>query len=820
MADKTVDFKIRTDASGSIKAIQGVHTAFNNLEKRTQSLSANCTTHFARIGTAIAGSLAVRELIDFGKRSIDAADSFNKLSQRLGVSVEDISAYTYAAKLADVTQEGLATGVKKLSKNMFDAAAGTGEAKDAFAAMGLSVKDATGGLKTTSQMLEEVAEKFSQYEDSAAKTALAQKIFGKSGADLIPFLNQGKQGLAEATKEGKAFGVVIGKEAAEAAERFNDNITRLKEAAGGFANKVMADLLPAIERYSNELVTNAKNQESMEQAAKNAASTIVSVGEKVRGLLDIYSMVPPELVEAAGYGIIGRILFGGWGPAKIIAATAIINDLASKGLGYGGGDFAKKYQGATRSFQNVFDALTGKRDWRTGALRPDLLPGAYEPGPYGYSMTTTTKTSAPTLPDKNAADNIKEITTAQLNWKQAIEALNPVLDQEEKAIQQLSQQAEDLKQKWGDQSWIEEGRRKGEEYIKTAQAMKRAEEEISDAIKLSEEAARIREDNLKRSLDLGMRLLDVDTRRIDMNLQYDKSTLGHQARYGQASQLDYARQSFDLDVRRLENMRQQLTAQIQLKSEMSSEQAPAEGILELLLERKLVEEEINRLLGLRSTILKEHEGTTGEGFATGWNKYFDDMGSEFQRGVSYAKDTASAMHNAFEEFFFDPVNYSWDNLWKSMQRVASRAMSDIAMNAIHTLGSAGMNWLFGAGGGQNYALGNTVDLFSFHKGGIVGEVPRLHKGLMPGEYPAILQRGEGVFTPGQMKALGRVDVTVNVINNAGAEVAVNKTQNASGGIDLEVLIDNAVASKLSTFGSASNKAIRQNYDTSQRLTRR
>jgi hypothetical protein len=201
MADKQIDFKITTDLS-----------------------------------LAFTSAFTGREIVESAKRSLDAAEGFNKLSQSTGTTVEEISGFTYAAKLADVSQEALGMGLKNLSRGMMDAAAGTGDAKDAFDAMGLSVTDASGGLKTTGDMLIEVSEKFAGYEDSAGKTALAMKIFGRSGADLIPLLNQGKAGLAEAAKEGRAFGVVIGKEAAEAAERFNDNLKRLKDGAlSGFA---------------------------------------------------------------------------------------------------------------------------------------------------------------------------------------------------------------------------------------------------------------------------------------------------------------------------------------------------------------------------------------------------------------------------------------------------------------------------------------------------------------------------------------------------------------------------------------------------------
>lgn len=416
-----------------------------------------------------------------------------------------------------------------------------------------------------------------------------------------------------------------------------------------------------------------------------------------------------------------------------------------------------------------------------------------------------------------AAKELNDLANAQMNWKQAIESMNPALLEEDKALLRLNQQVEDLQRKWGDQGWIESGKKQGMEYIRIAQQMKTAEEEVASAIQMSESAQKVQEENLRKELDVKLMLIDVDAQRASMALDYDRKALDIGMRYGQISPGQGAASAFDMDVKRLENMRNQLSLQIQIKNELSTEFAPAEDILELSLKRKLVEEEINRLLGLRSAILREHTGTMGEGFSTGWNKYFDDMGSEFQRGESYARDTASAMHAAFEDFFFDPMNMSWDNLWKSMQRIAAKAMSDIAMDAIRTLGKAGINWLSGGTGAQpGYSIQPGVQ---YHNGGIVGEVPRLHNGLMPGEYPAILQKGEGVFTPAQMKALGGSKVTVNIINNSGAEVTTQSRDN-KGTMELDVIIDRAVASKLGQFGSSSNKVMRQNFNTSQRLISR
>ena len=60
----------------------------------------------------------------------------------------------------------------------------------AFKALGISVKDNEGNLRSSEEVFLDVADKFSKMEDGAGKTTLAIKLFGKSGADLIPLLNQ------------------------------------------------------------------------------------------------------------------------------------------------------------------------------------------------------------------------------------------------------------------------------------------------------------------------------------------------------------------------------------------------------------------------------------------------------------------------------------------------------------------------------------------------------------------------------------------------------------------------------------------------------
>jgi len=84
--------------------------------------------------------------------------------------------------------------------------------------------------------------------------------------------------------------------------------------------------------------------------------------------------------------------------------------------------------------------------------------------------------------------------------------------------------------------------------------------------------------------------------------------------------------------------------------------------------------------------------------------------------------------------------------------------------------------IFGGGVASTESGMGAVLAGAFHQGGIVGKksaarrlskglleyAPRLHSGLMPGEYPAILKKNEGVFTPEQMQALGSGNKGINL----------------------------------------------------------
>src|SRR3546814_13938515 len=107
----------------------------------------------------------------------------SKLARSTGLATEALSQLSYAADLSGV--ENLGDALNKFNKNIGEAAKGSKAQADAFAAIGVSIKDVNGHLKPTEQLLNETADAFEKYADGTAKSNVAQQILGGAWAELI-----------------------------------------------------------------------------------------------------------------------------------------------------------------------------------------------------------------------------------------------------------------------------------------------------------------------------------------------------------------------------------------------------------------------------------------------------------------------------------------------------------------------------------------------------------------------------------------------------------------------------------------------------------
>ena len=202
-----------------------------------------------KLGVAI-GAIAMLGggfLFKITKETSEYGDNVWKTSQKIGVGVKAWQEIAHAGEMSGIEQDALSSGLIKLNKNIIEAANGNKTMSIWFKRVGISVKDASGKVKSADQVLMEMAEIFGKMPDGPKKTAAAIALAGKSGANLIPMLNSGKKGLAEMRKEARDLGLVLDEDTARASEVFNDNISRLMKTMKGLVFYVGGLLIPVFD---------------------------------------------------------------------------------------------------------------------------------------------------------------------------------------------------------------------------------------------------------------------------------------------------------------------------------------------------------------------------------------------------------------------------------------------------------------------------------------------------------------------------------------------------------------------------------------------
>lgn len=303
------------------------------------------------------GKEAIAGLSRFVQAGADAADQMGKMAQAAGTSVESFSRLDYAGGLAGLSTEQLGGAFSKLNKNLAAAAAGSRESMAIFTSLGVRVTDSSGKVRDSADVMSDLARQFANLQDGASKSAMAMEVFGKSGAEMIPFLNQGAEGLAALGEEADKFGITISGQTARAAEEFNDNMEKLERVFKGVAAQVAGQLAPMLTRLTNELLGSKEGVDALKGAVivltgflKGLVSGGVIIGALFEAVGKTIARVASAIADAAK-GNFDAILGDGtdWAKEMVGVAEGLADRL--KGIwddGTGFEEAAKKDEAAAK----------------------------------------------------------------------------------------------------------------------------------------------------------------------------------------------------------------------------------------------------------------------------------------------------------------------------------------------------------------------------------------------------------------------------------------------------------------------------------------
>ena len=349
---------------------KGVKTATDDLKKLGDAAGPaekKATQLGKAIGTAVAAA-ATGAFGAFIKESIDLADNASKAAQMAGVTTEALTGLQYAAGLADVSAGELNNSLKFLNLSISKAAAGGKDAQRAFGDIGVSIRDASGELRSADAVLLDVADRFAQYEGGAEKAALAQELFGRSGTALIPLLNSGAAGINELTAQAERFGLVVSQETATASEEFNDSLTVMQGISRGVGNQLAREMLPTLNDITGTMIDVAENTDAVSTASDILSGTLKS-------------LVTAGIVVGTTFKVVGDSI-GAFAAGSFAAAQGEFSQ-AIEIFKAGGTDYKETTEAALNRINALWDgsaAKTGEEAGKVAGSLRELKRGATEAG--------------------------------------------------------------------------------------------------------------------------------------------------------------------------------------------------------------------------------------------------------------------------------------------------------------------------------------------------------------------------------------------------------------------------------------------------------
>ena len=340
---------------------------------------------FAAVAAAIVK--AEKAMISMTKESAAFADNIITLSMQTGQSTQQLQEFAYASELIDVSVDTLQGSLTKLTNNMQDTMNGTGNAKASFEALGVSVTNADGSMRSANDVFYETIDALGQVKNDTERDAMAMDIFGRSAQDLNPLIIQGSKTLKAYADEAHNMGYVLDDEALSALGAVDDAYQRLQKTQEGVKNQLAVEFAPYLEEFYGDVTTMVKDggKAIKDSGIVDAFGMLLeTVGDILNPMSDLSNNRVPALTKAlqplakvmalmadAAELLKGVINFGtghiseGWGQMK-----------HALGFGYSSGN--------GNNYQNLLDSYN-EQQW--GQSASDLSKAYEEAVARGDSST-------------------------------------------------------------------------------------------------------------------------------------------------------------------------------------------------------------------------------------------------------------------------------------------------------------------------------------------------------------------------------------------------------------------------------------------------
>jgi len=337
-------------------------------------------TTAAIVGMTGATVAAGAALAGAAMQAMDYTGQIDDLAQVTNLTTETIQSLRLAATLSGQSFEDASQSAIIFQKRIEEAKGGNEELMATFKALGV---DLNGPVDAA---FRQTLERMGQVTDGSAKTAATLDLFGKSGAKLLPVMDQVGGSFDALTARARELGLVLDEDAIAKSNELADRIDVLKLRMSALVTDVG---IAAIRTFDNWSTAVGRVSITLRELFTNASTIIPNLKKLLAaGLLaTIPGGAPVDLAKLFGGGETGQTGFAGPGidqatglpelllPGKTKPAAGGGRAAAEKLVGLPSGDaVARAYEAYRRAILNEEQLVERERE----RLRIAMIDGEEE----------------------------------------------------------------------------------------------------------------------------------------------------------------------------------------------------------------------------------------------------------------------------------------------------------------------------------------------------------------------------------------------------------------------------------------------------------
>ena len=274
----------------------------NQVDKLAKKMSADLKNAAKIASVGIAAVSAACAGVTY--KTMEAGDRIDKMSQKMQMSRKTFQELDYVFSQNGANIESMGKGMITLTKSMTSAQQGNKQSVNLFRQLGISIKDTSGHLRKTEDVMFDALNALQKMPEGANRTALSLQLFGKTATELEPLLNSGAKGVNELRKKFNDLGMGMSDNTIDASVKFKDTMDSLTRSVQGVGYELGGELLPVVQSVADKIITN------MPQIKATVTPVIKGIGTAVNTVIDTMNIWMPVITGVVTSLVTFKVISG------------------------------------------------------------------------------------------------------------------------------------------------------------------------------------------------------------------------------------------------------------------------------------------------------------------------------------------------------------------------------------------------------------------------------------------------------------------------------------------------------------------------------